>query len=77
MQASSSEDQIREGILHMLLGWRLVVARQMPVREAKVFLRLNGIPVARNMYRAAGMRERRTEHRCGSGQQGNSKEGAT
>ncbi|MET3971709.1 hypothetical protein [Bradyrhizobium sp. S3.9.1] len=61
----------------MLLGLRLVVVRQMPVREANVFLRVNATPVARNMHRAAGMRERRTEHRSGSGEQGNSKEGAT
>jgi hypothetical protein len=77
MQVRSSEDYVRKGICDLLLGLRLVVGRQMPVREPKVFMRVNGIPVARNMHRAAGMRERRTEHRSGSGQQGKSKEGAT
>ncbi|WP_354223112.1 hypothetical protein [Bradyrhizobium sp. F1.4.3] len=56
-QVGSSEDQIREGVFDLLPGLRLVVARQMPVRESKVFLQVNGIPVARNMRRAAGMCE--------------------
>ncbi|WGD50211.1 hypothetical protein QA641_32045 [Bradyrhizobium sp. CB1650] len=69
-QARSSEDHIREGVFDVLLGLGLVVIRQMSVREAEMLLRVNGTPVVRSMRRAAGMRERRTEHGSGGGQQG-------